>query len=589
MHLQSLLILVPFFLHYNSVAVYGQNTKPSKILDKATDTFISDLLRRWKSPGGISVAVVQMDEQGAWNVETKGYGVATLADGSPMTENTILPIGSNSKLFTAIATGLLMANETLPTPLTWDTKVASVVPGFGLQDPISAKQTSILDAMSHRTGLPRHDYSYKWSDDVPNVIKKIKFHRPSAEFRDVFQYNNNMYTLASYLPTLLLPSKIPFARYVKQNIFEPLGMKSSTYSYDIAKLGHLADGIARQGINYTDLLGSGTPRALPYWSTQGGEDGNILSGAGGIASNAVDLAVWLQTLLLNGQKPDSNQSVIPAEVIQKVSAGVSVADPTAPFPELSVSVYGAGSIRGTYRGHEMIWHSGGVPGFLSYISRLPFDGLGIAIISNDYDLGSLLGPIINYRLMDQALGLEKINWDARYQATLPLLIPSPATSRPLNAPPPSVNFTALAGVYDNPGYGNFELCYVSANYTAASSSCKGLAANISTILPGAVDATIPTFIGAWDSPWQSHIRLTHFSGDQFNISSLSSYPTNNASAPRYWVSGADSSSESPARADAIVEGSRISLAFSGLWGAGDVPPLQGKTVRERAEVVFSKI
>ncbi|KAG5634599.1 hypothetical protein H0H81_001413 [Sphagnurus paluster] len=453
MRLQALLNLVPFYLLYTSGLVYGQDTKPNKVLDETTDAFINDLLARWKSPGGVSVAVVRMDDQGGWNVETKGYGVATLADGSRMTENTILPIGSNSKLFTAIATGLLVSNQTLRTPLTWTTKVASVVPGFGLQDPIATAEISIIDALSHRTGLPRHDYSYKWSDNVPNVIKKTKYHRPSAEFRDIYQYNNNMYTLASYLPTLLLPSKIPFARYVKQNIFDPLGMKSTTYSYQVAKSGHLADGMARQDINFTDPLGSGIPRALPFWSTQGGEDGNIMSGAGGIASNAVDLAVWLQTLLLDGQKPNSNQSVIPAEVIEKVSAGVTVAEPIAPFPELSASVYGAGSLRSTYRGHA----------------------------------------------------------------------PTPATPRASKAPLPSLNFTDLAGVYDNPGYGKFELCYVSTNYTAASSSCKGLAANVSTILPGAVDPAVPTFIGAWNSPWQSHIRLTHFSGNQFNMSFLSSY------------------------------------------------------------------
>jgi len=37
-----------------------------------------------------------------------------------------------------------------------------------------------------------------------------------------------MYAILSYLPTALLPSKIPFARYVKQHIFDPLGMTSTT-------------------------------------------------------------------------------------------------------------------------------------------------------------------------------------------------------------------------------------------------------------------------------------------------------------------------------------------------------------------------
>lgn len=83
-----------------------------------------------------------------------------------------------------------------------------------------------------------------------------------------------MYTTLSYLPTVLLPSKIPFARYVKQHILDPLGLSYTTYSYDVAKTGHLADGFTRQNINFSDNPFVGNPKTYPYWSTIGGEDGN---------------------------------------------------------------------------------------------------------------------------------------------------------------------------------------------------------------------------------------------------------------------------------------------------------------------------
>lgn len=38
-------------------------------------------------------------------------------------------------------------------------------------DPVAAKQATIIDLMSHRTGMPRHDVSYKWSDDIPTVVR----------------------------------------------------------------------------------------------------------------------------------------------------------------------------------------------------------------------------------------------------------------------------------------------------------------------------------------------------------------------------------------------------------------------------------
>lgn len=85
-----------------------------------------------------------------------------------------------------------------------------------------------------------------------------------------------MYTLLSYLQPLLLPSKTPFARYVKEHIFGPLGLSSTMYSYDTAKAsGQLANGMTRQGVKMSENpLGNGTVRAMPFWSTIGGEDGN---------------------------------------------------------------------------------------------------------------------------------------------------------------------------------------------------------------------------------------------------------------------------------------------------------------------------
>lgn len=180
--------------------------------------------------------------------------------------------------------------------------------------------------MSHRTGLPRHDLMYGRTDNVTSIVgcksdllgrrtekvhqlNRLKHLEPSAEFRDIYQYNNNMYMLLSYLPEILLPHKPPFARYVKEHIFEPLGLTSTTYSVDVAQAsGNLAQGMARDGVNKTEnLFGMGTPRAMrhPNWFLAGGEDGNCKvycaalseivthaypdkSGAGGVISSAKD-------------------------------------------------------------------------------------------------------------------------------------------------------------------------------------------------------------------------------------------------------------------------------------------------------------
>lgn len=67
------------------------------VLTPKVGEFIEGILANWNSPGGVGIAVVQKNEDGSWNVETKGYGIAK-ADGSKVDEDTLFAIGSNSKV-----------------------------------------------------------------------------------------------------------------------------------------------------------------------------------------------------------------------------------------------------------------------------------------------------------------------------------------------------------------------------------------------------------------------------------------------------------------------------------------------------------
>ncbi|KAF8217633.1 beta-lactamase/transpeptidase-like protein [Mycena galopus ATCC 62051] len=318
------------------------------ILTPDLDAAITSILADWNTPGGVAVAVVRLDDDGDWQIETKGYGTAQ-ADGTQISPDTIFNLGSNSKLFDILATGLLISNETLVPRISWTTKLASVIPDWVLMDPVASSESTITDLMSHRTGMPRHDYTYALSDDVPTLVNRLRYLKPSTGFRENPQYNNIMYALLSYLPTALLPDKPPFARYVKAHILDPLGMNATTYSFAVANAtGNMADGFAREGINITqNPVGPGTTRVLPYLTPNVTEDGNggysnyfffhwsfvgliscikALSGPGGVLTTAVDAARWLQMLLLNGQNPDTNVTVVPAAAVQTVATGVSVWD-----------------------------------------------------------------------------------------------------------------------------------------------------------------------------------------------------------------------------------------------------------------------
>ncbi|KAF9265205.1 beta-lactamase/transpeptidase-like protein [Marasmius fiardii PR-910] len=571
---------------------------PAKVLTPEVDSFIEGILSAAGSSGGVSVAVVRLGPDGAWNVETKGYGVARLSDNASVTADTFFPIGSNSKLFAVVGTGLLISNESLTPKLSWDTKIASVIPDWKLEDSFATEKSSIIDLMSHRTGLPRHDFMYHRDDTIVSLNQRLQFLRPSTEFRETFQYNNIMYGMLSYLPQVV-STKTPFARYVKANVFDPLGMNSTTYSFDVANAtGRLSYGVSRENLSFAGgLPGTGTPRQLPFWYEAGGEDGHFMSGPGGVISTANDLATWLQTLLRWGNHPVTNQTVIPAAVLQRAASGITVASdglsgPPSAQSVLSPVVYGGGQEAGTYRGHVIIEHGGDVTGAHSQLARLPFDNVGVAVLTNDDDTGPIFNNIIKYRLLDGALGLEPYNWTDIILGELSST-PDGATESqsPNNASDPTIpgGYASLEGTYSNPGYGNWTFCFFDPSHNhQPSDACKDLVANASTILPGGINSTIPTFVSPSDSIWFNYLKFEHSDGNVFNITGLFSYPTLNDPNQPFWTRVL---SAPGLTAEFGSENGTIGVGLSGgVWGAGlDVPDPQGETLRDRSEVWMEKI
>ncbi|KAJ6529142.1 beta-lactamase/transpeptidase-like protein [Mycena vulgaris] len=290
MHLSRALSLVPFFCGLAAAAVAGlgpqhpfrlSDSADAPVLSAKLDAAILDILKEFKTAGGVGVAVVRKTPQGMWKLESKGYGNATL-DGGKVTADTLFAIGSNSKLFDVLATGLLISNETFTPRISWTSKIASILPGWKLMDPVATSESTILDLMSHRTGLPRHDFMAPLDTSVTD-ISHLQYLRPSTGFREQLQYNNHMYTVLSHLPRVLLNTT--YETYVHDNIFAPLGMNATTYFYtDAVKTGRLANGFVRENANFTeDPFHQGTTRALPFWdqSEKGhGEYPNVPRGGG---------------------------------------------------------------------------------------------------------------------------------------------------------------------------------------------------------------------------------------------------------------------------------------------------------------------
>ncbi|KAJ7222488.1 beta-lactamase/transpeptidase-like protein [Mycena pura] len=572
---------------FASLCCFATALNSGTILNSEIDAFVTNTLAGWSSPAGIAVAVVRQNGHGGWVVETKGYANAK-ADGTKVTSDTLFSIGSESKLFDILATGLLISNQSLATPVTWTTKIASILPEWDLMDPIASAGSSIMDLMSHRTGMPRHDVSFGYNDTVASIIKRMKYLKPSSEFRETFQYCNLMYSVLSYLPTALLPSKPTLAQYVQESIFDKLGMNSTTYSFARANAsGKLADSFAHEGdVTQNPLNGTRTvTHPIPFWLQTGGDEGNFASGPGGVISNINDLTIWLKMLILGGLNPATNESVIPTDVLETVTSGITVW-PSDKYPELSPSSYGGGQYQSSYRGHDLIEHGGDVQGWHSMITRFPYEGAGMIILSNDDFFYTR--EIIRYRILDALFGLEPVDWNTRYQevavGTALVRASLVSTLRPVNATLPTGGFSSLVGKYSNAGYTEVELCLVVPSQPSASDACKALAETVLASFPSSIDSAVPTLLFTWDRVAAQYMKLAHFDGDVFNLTGWTGMPSGNASSPIWAYDGGFSGTTVQFGSSSGRTGFGF---FGGVWGGGDgVPDPSGQTTEQNSEVWF---
>ncbi|KAJ7236023.1 beta-lactamase/transpeptidase-like protein, partial [Mycena rebaudengoi] len=494
-----------------------------RLITPEIDTFVNSLLEQWNS-SGLAVAVVRRDPSApaAWQVEFGAYGTAQ-ADGAPVTPDTLFPIASNSKLFLALSVGLLIKNDSLAqargSTLRWDTKIHTLLPEWALMDEDMANAVMIQDMLSHRTGLPRHDYSGQARPGgVAEMISTLRFLRPSAALREQYQYNNLMYETLSHLPPTLLNQS--FEAYVAEHLFSPLGMLASTYSVAEAE----ARGTPAHGFHWSmedKLYGRNGTRtaAVPYFQRPGEE--TIWAGAGGVLTSARDLSTWVAMLMNGGRHPETNETVIPEDVLEHVTSGVSVASPKSDYPELSPKVYGCGQEMFSYRGHQLIEHGGSNPGFKTQVTRLPKDNLGVIVLSNDEN-GNRIMESVKYRIIDTVLGLAPpVDWIGRYAEERAKGIRENQDVTPRPAPPmlPAVPFADMEGVFTHGAYGDFHPCFVMAHKTGLSEGCtRVIKGRVVQRILGASDATVPTFVVPFRRSFSTHLRLAHFAGNIFNAS-----------------------------------------------------------------------
>jgi CubicO group peptidase (beta-lactamase class C family) len=372
---------------------------PAAALPADLDTYVASSMKSFEVPG-MAVAIVKDGKIAV----AKGYGVRKLGEAVPVDEFTMFGIGSNTKAFTTAALATLVDKG----KLAWDDPVYQRLPGFVMYDPYVSHEMTIRDLLTHRSGMglgegdllfwPHTTYSRE------EIIYKLRFMRPASSFRSHYAYDNLLYmTAGQIIPAVTGTS---WDDYIREHIFEPLGMSHSNVTNANIKAG---DDRA-----YPHSRMEGKLQVIPF------ENLDNAGPAGSINSCAADMARWVQLQLNRGKFVDrdgrlfseqrskemwSPQTILP---ISDSAAGALGA------LKANFADYALGWGLRDYHGRKLVGHTGGVGGFVSRVMLVPEENLGVVVLTNAEEDGAF--DAILFHVLDYYFHLPATDWIAAFKS-----------------------------------------------------------------------------------------------------------------------------------------------------------------------------
>ena len=368
---------------------YAQNeTLPSFVKD-SLDIYVNRALVDWQIPGA-AVCIVK-DGKAVW---MKGYGIKELGKMDKVDENTLFMIGSNTKAFTATSLAMLEADK----KMSLNDKVQKWLPDFTMYDPWVAKEAIVRDLLCHRLGFEtfQGDFMYFDSDlSTAEVREKMGKLKPLYGFRSKWGYTNAAFmTAGEIIPKV---SGMSWSDFVTQRIFRPLEMNNSL------ALSKNIDAGPNKCTAHSVV--NGVLIRVPY--------GHIdnLAPAGSISSSVNDLSHWVMMQLDNGKY--NNTQVVPASAINQTRQPSSIlGNGSHVFNKGHFSLYGLGWMLEEYDGREIVSHTGGVNGFVTSVTLIPEEKLGIVVLTNTD--ANLFYEALKWDILDAYLNLPYRNYSKTY-------------------------------------------------------------------------------------------------------------------------------------------------------------------------------
>lgn len=358
---------------------------------------VDEIFAEWKSQEspGCTVAVSEAGK----TLLSRAYGMADLEHDAPITPTTIFEAGSVSKQFTAAAALLLVQQGKLS--LTDDVrKYVPELPDYGKPITIShlIHHTSGLrdwGAVAAISGWPRgtriHTHAHML--DIASRQKALNF-ETGAEF----SYSNTGYNLLVVIVERVTGKS--FAEFTRQQIFEPLGMKHTSWRDDFTRI------VKGRAIAYVKAE-DGFHSEMPFENVHGN---------GGLLTTSEDLLLWNENF--------THGKVGGPALIEALQRRGRLNDNR----EIE---YAGGLFILDYKGLPEVSHGGATAGYRAFLARYPKQNLSMAVLCN---LGEINSEMLLHRVADVYLASH---------------FPPAPTTAAATVQLPAEEIAAKAGLYRN--------------------------------------------------------------------------------------------------------------------------------------------
>ena len=403
--------------------------------------FVEDARTRLEIPG-IGLGVVQDGEV----KYAGGFGLRTIGSAEKVDASTRFLTASVTKPLTS----LLLAKLVDGGKLDWDAPAVQVLPSFRVGDPALTQRLRVRHLLCACSGIPAQDMEGIFSGDemdaeeVLGVLARVE---PTAPIGELYQYSNLMAVAAGFLGGHVAHPGLPFDqaydRAMQELVFDPLGMKATTFDFDAAMQGNFASPHGTTVEGDTVVADMGYNRmSIP------------MRPDGGAWSNVEDLTRYLQMELSTGTLADGRR-YIGAGALQERMKGQVARGGVDQW-------YGMGLKTDRRQGILQVTHGGSMAGYQAEITWLPENNVGYVLLMNA-DAGVQLRGLFADRFLELLFDLEP-----RAAASLEALPSSMEAERKEHRATLTVRLEAdtlqaLAPVYTHPELGTIRVVADGAN------------------------------------------------------------------------------------------------------------------------------